>query len=732
MSVFPNFSQINAGVQSVLDKRKGSTLRISSLNPFVRITSGASPGLTLYSNPNVALFGAAGVYGDSEHAGSVGMTLGLKPYGGGTDAPLRPSPIVTSLEVDEGAGNLSRKASFSITCFSKSQMDTLSQFFLEPGFSIFIEWGWNTAAAAGGLVKGLSGTSMAKFQSFQNTDKQREAGGNEYDNYLGFNTGGSLSVDGDKWIINVKCTGYTELPSYLFTSNNGATAEGEEDELISRPVYGETDIKNAESNLGLQRWMKCFNLLPGTRQTLYVKGLESDTEVTNVNNFINFDDEVAAAINDSTDGGPWFLGGNDKKQVNGEEVEFPEGTEIIKPQKFIKFGLLMKIFTAIGSEGYTLNGDDDKIISFKINTKKTVCSAFKNMFSLDSGKLFIPNENTPSMNLSKVSAAAPKISELVSVSDPIDNRVGETIMFPSSNTLNQPQENGAPAFTKGAYEWGYLHDLYVNLDFAKGIMDTKNFFVKDALYQLLNGMSSAVNGMWNFQLDEHAAGETTTELRVFEMNCNSNGTPPEPYKFKISGVDCIFIDASFDMDISGAKMNQIIGSRLNQSLNNDTSTIPKTLFNSGKKDIIKLFIKEAKKVVVKQTEDLDAMKEANLNMILGKLSFYPRVELTENTAVKPELYDSVYLGAFNDSAIFSSFKNKGGGLGDAATGALMPINFSFKIHGVSGIKRGDMFKVDGIPKIYQNRGFFQVLSVKHAVEGMLWTTEVTGGFRPKK
>jgi hypothetical protein len=58
----------------------------------------------------------------------------------------------------------------------------------------------------------------------------------------------------------------------------------------------------------------------------------------------------------------------------------------------------------------------------------------------------------------------------------------------------------------------------------------------------------------------------------------------------------------------------------------------------------------------------------------------------------------------------------------------MPINFSFKIHGVSGIKRGDMFRVNGIPDRY-NDGFFQVLSVKHALDGMMWTTEVTGGYR---
>jgi hypothetical protein len=212
----------------------------------------------------------------------------------------------------------------------------------------------------------------------------------------------------------------------------------------------------------------------------------------------------------------------------------------------------------------------------------------------------------------------------------------------------------------------------------------------------------------------------------------SNSAIPSPYKFKISGADSIFSDASFDMDIGGAKMNQRIARRLNQTLNGDSSTIPKTLFESGKSDIIKIFIKEAPKPTVKPSEDLDAMKEANLNMILGRLSFYPKVELKEGDSIADELYDSVYLGAFNDSAVFSSLKGGDASGGGGKAGALMPINFSFKIHGISGIKRGDMFNVDGIPKLYTDRGFFQVLSVKHAVEGMTWTTEVTGGFRPKR
>jgi hypothetical protein len=437
-------------------------------------------------------------------------------------------------------------------------------------------------------------------------------------------------------------------------------------------------------------------------------------------------------VNDSTDGKSLFgiTFAESKLLVGGEKVSFPKGTKIVSEQKFIKFSALMEIFNAIGVKGYTLNGEDSKLISFTLNTKDTICSAFKHMYSIDSTKLFIPNKNTPAMKLAGIGAVLPSINSLISAATVADNTVGGVVQFPSPDSITQSQTNGADAVEKKADEWGYLHDLYVNFDFAKGVMDTKNFFIKDALYQILNGMSSAVNGMWDFQLEEHAINETTTELRVFEMNCITNNTPSTPYTFALTGPDSIFMEASLDLDISGAKMNQIIGSRLGQSLNGDTKHIPKGLF-STKQDMIKVKMKKADPPAKVETLDADDAKEANLNLILGKLSFYPKVEHTEQSSLGGlDLYDICYLGAFNDSSIFSAFKT-GKNTEEKGTAPLMPINFSFKIHGISGIKRGDKFKVNGIPSAYTS-GFFQVLSVKHSIEGMVWATEITGGYRPKR
>lgn len=731
MSSFPNFSNIAGYIQNKISSRKGSTINVSKLNAWVRITSGTGPGgMVLLSNPNYQLFkgtgsNGTGLYGNDAQSGTVGTTWSGGAINAGSGQGYRPSPIVTSLEIDEGAGNLSRKASFSITAHSKEQMEILTQYFLEPGYSVFIEWGWNTADGASGL-QSLTAANISKFQSFVNTQKTRESSKGDYDNYLGFMTGGSVALDGDKWTINVSCTGYVELPAYLVTTETGEQSETGKAKLITAPLYG-TDYIEGTTDVGRQRFMNMFNLLPETRQTLIVKGLESELGL--INNFINFDTDVADKINKDVGSALWGFGKADKK-VDGENVEFENGTKLIGEDKFIKFSALMRIFNQIGVDGYEIGGKGSgKVIKFEINTSETACSAFPNIFSTDSSKLFIPNPETPKFKLGSVTADS-TIESIIS-DTPSDNSIAY-IKFPAQIPYSYKPKVGN-TITKDAKQWGYLRDLYVNFDFAKSIMETKNFFVKDALYQLLNGLSSAVNGMWDFQIEETEISEGVTQLKIWEMNLITSGKNTTPYTFDLIGEKSVFIDASLDLDISGAKMNQIIGSRLGTELNGDTSRIPKTLF-SHREDLLGVYIKTKDEPPAGNDttteEDKDALKEQNLNVILGKAKFFPKVSLVDSSNVGGDLYSICYLGAFKDSTIFSSFKNKWNKseLDSKTVSPLMPINFSFKIHGVSGIKRGDMFKVNGIPSMYSN-GFFQVLSVKHTLDGMMWTTEVTGGYR---
>jgi len=847
MSTFPNFSNFPVHITKKLNDRKGKTMDVSKLNCWIRLTSGTGPGgLVLVSNPNIKLFQAAGetgvgIYGTGTQSGVIGKTWKGAAVTSTTGQGFKPSPVVTSLEIDEGAGNLSRKASFSITAFSKEQMESVSKYFLEPGFSIFIEWGWNTSKGVSGKLDELTAGTISKYQSFSDVNAQRKKADAEYDNYLGFMTGGSVSLDGDKWTISVKASGYTELPAYLMSSENLQNPTGRLDNggNIST-LYGVNAMELAgESNVGIERWMRVFNELPKTRQTNKVKALES--KVGKQENFINWEADVINKINDSFDGA--LFGLRDSRQtVDGGEVQFPSATKVVdENNRYIRFGTLMDIFNEIGAKGYKIGGENGKLIKFEVDTNDTWVSAFKHIFSIDSSKMFIPNLNTPKLSLGNITDKT-TISDIINTKEPVDCRVstvnGQFIQFPETIKSKKATEN----LKREAYTFGFLKNLYVHFDFAKSVLETENFFVKDALYQILNGMSSAVNGMWDFQIVEHQKGVVGstdnppyTQLQVVELNNISmdSSNVDNVYQFDLIGSNSIFIDASLDLDISGMKMNQIIGQRLGRTINESSNRIPSggQLF-SKQKDLLELSLqsttqstnqsggtptppkpervkskdevkyqkqiddaeaglaealryepgdmkvtingktkqrqqhinvftdakKWAERDLAKATaaavaaennakeEDKEDAKNDNLSVALGKLKLVPKVTLTTNEeswldklkeAVKQAfgaqstpLYSECYVAAIEDKTLFTQLRHNFNvdEINRNTVSPLMPINFSFTIHGISGMQRGDKFKVNGIPKQYST-GFFQVISVKHTISGMLWKTEITGGYR---
>jgi hypothetical protein len=762
MSAFPNFSNIADYVQTELKSRKGNIMKVSNLNAWVRVSSGVGGGCQIISNPNFSLFGKNGsIYGDDAMSGTIGYTW----FGNYIVAPdfhgYRPKPNITSIEIDEGAGNISRKATFSITCYTRAQLNTMCKYYLEPGYTIFLEWGWNTNAGVSQYTKKLTGESVGENQSFQNVNKKRKASKGQYDNYLGFITGGSVAMSGQEWTITVKCTGFTELPAFLNAADN---SENKDIDTENTAQAFEPSEISAEPNLGKQRFMMAFNRLPSNKQSKKIKNLLYKQYYTDPTNYINVDENVKAEMNSKMKGTS-FLGfkfgggvttqdkGNEYEGKDAKSVDIPEGTELIGDSGFIKFGVITGILSKIGFEAFLIG---NRKVSIAVNSTNTVCSAFPKIFSTDKNKLFIPNPQTPKFSLLQASEvkAQTDFSEVIDCSVTDGTKV---VKFPFDKDIANGSVDGKKIqygddgtfanLNKKALTYGFLDDLYVNTEFVKGILETKNFSIKDALYQILNGMSGAAGGMWDFQIQEQNAESGDTELVIVDMNLSPT-TDGTPYKFDVAGSESVFMDASLDMDIGGAKMNQIIGNRLGQKVNGSKPQV-----NSKKKkglftdleDLVLKAIKEAQAEEVtdtstevtktaseKESEEKEAAKKAKekaMQMFLSKIGYAPKIQLTESGPFGA-LEDMTYITAYNDQLVFESLKNGSDRVEEKeGVSALMPIKFSFTIHGISGIKRGDKFSVGGIPKAYEETGFFQVTSVKHTITDMIWKTEIQGGFR---
>jgi hypothetical protein len=85
----------------------------------------------------------------------------------------------------------------------------------------------------------------------------------------------------------------------------------------------------------------------------------------------------------------------------------------------------------------------------------------------------------------------------------------------------------------------------------------------------------------------------------------------------------------------------------------------------------------------------------------------------------------------DDPQLFDIIKNEAfeSYPGAMKTSHLLPIKYSFKIFGKSGIRRGDTFVIKGIPEKYEKNGFFQVVQVEHDIQDSKWVTEVVGQYR---
>jgi hypothetical protein len=910
MSAFPHFSNIAPWVTKELDARRQDIIKVSNLNAWVRVSSGVGKGCMMLSNPNFKLFGGVGdkiapsVYGTNALSGTIGVQWdGVTPVNTANEYwGFRPKPNITTIEIEEGAGSLSRKATFTITAYTRAQLDELCKYYLEPGYTIFLEWGWNTIQGVSMYTPKLNGAIVGANQSFVEVNKKRAAAEGHYDNYLGFISGGNVAMEGDKWTITVKCTGFTELPAYMTVTSNSDTRENIKK---TKPATFKPSEITAETDLGKKRFMMAFNRLPSNKQSESIQGLIKYGTIASVLNFVNVDEDVKENINDTTSGFEILgISINDEEiKSEGKNVEVPSGTEIIGDEAFIRFGTLMDIMNMIGAGSLSIGGVE---VSMTVNTKKTIISAFKNIYSTDKSKLLIPNANAPKFSLAEAASSVNEQNTFAETANCSISHEGAVVEFPYSKAIKggtvsgvsiQYKDGNIEGINKAAYMWGFLDDLYVNMDFAKGILETENFSIKDALYKLLNGLSSAAGGIWDFQIIEVTTTDgKSTELMVVDLNFmadNGKGMTT----FYVSGVNSVFLDASFDMDMGGAKMSQIIGKRLGYDLNPNSPSVDgkvskavdqnntaqgqkKGLFTDMQDMVLKVIrplagkppmmspqqkaqdaaAKQAKadaakaaqekiladklaaeaaikkaadekaakaaassKVstgaaagasgttatpevgffegaanfvsgigdgivqaknklvegtiaaydtvteaagqaytntvekieevgenlteqfneleVVKQFKaflDKEEAKEKNFKLFMSKIGIYPKVSVTKDTQVsspETELTSITMNAVYNDQLVFQALKagyNNVNAYDANTVSALLPIKFSFTVHGVSGIKRGDKFKVIGIPRQYEENGFFQVTSVKHTIDGMLWKTEVEGGLRLNK
>ena len=592
MSTFPQLSNIDPKIYTNLTSGTKAGMRASQRVCWIRVfsgaKSGASEGLIISSNMNYGTFKSSTtsnggfVYGDSVSGGTIGNNwngASLTTSGG----PLRPSPGITGLQIKEGKDQISRECTLSLQCHSLEQMEQIQKYFLEPGYSLCIEYGWNSNEGLSQKMPNVGTAAILEAASSRNLNgdnlhKKRVDSLGDYDTFLGFIVGGNVSSDDDKWKISVKLRGAPGMPTFLQSQNKTLqiTGNGTIEEKPGEPILYDiadtitTVAADGDDARRSRRFKNMYNQLPTSRQIKVVRDIlnknRNGIAMVQWYDFINFDAAVNKAITTYSSPGWWarnFTSASTTVTVGKAKIE---KEKLFSTNKYIRFEVAIDILNRNGEfSDYILAG---RKLPITIDISNAKIGAFPNMFSTKASKLIIPGYmpdfSAYFLNSSEITQKAGGVFQSGDTTfGVVDNHI------PTIGSFVQTADTSlGPAHTeKGGY-WGYLKNLYINFEVFRSKMEQKNKNIREVLLDMLNEMSSAVNSFWNFQVVEQQDKDGNIIISVIDENWIGKKEGGS-VTFYHSGPYSIFLDANIDIALPSEMTNQIISRRLSLANNPD-------------------------------------------------------------------------------------------------------------------------------------------------------------------
>lgn len=892
---FPQYSNIDKTIQSTITSRIGNNLLASQLSPWIRISSAWNGGLVIESNVNYDSFSAR--YGTSTTAGSIGRKFNGDLVNEDThNRGYRPSPVIEGLTVKNGAQGLTRKCSFVIKCFTLGQMETVSKYFLEPRFFALIEWGWNTPESYGSMATlkedSVPICEMIDYQNLSVLKEKRAKSNGHYDAFLGVVAGGGFEYGEDEtYNLNVEIVTQGEIPSYL-QLHKGVVIRDENGGIASSKPFLPTQIKDTaeQKKIGSLLFMQMYNDLPGGKQITRIKQMATNPRWADPINFINMDKEISKGlINDIGDGKTKLLNRVDTSTNDGKSSvvgSIPTETQVVSSERFIRMNLAWEILHTTSMDIQVLKTpckSANETINYRINIDNTICRAHQHIFSTDKSKLYIPNKNLPDFGLFetffpptaaeasstindgfgtdryKNTSIYKKFGKGMNTVNGLDFKIGRIPepweYFPAQIPLNDPDQGmfDDTSYSREAKsnEWGYLKYLYINFDFFCECLEKNGYLAKDVALDILNGISSAVNMYWDFQISERGRvpvlhdtftsgtdqnvktkeetkekvytnflkpepfgqdynkkrGTTKGALELQVVDFNFAGIPPKLgtplMKFQSRGLNSPFTSFTFNVDVTGAMANQVMAKRNAQAYGGGktvgTTTAPDdkseafsglfankpdpimTLLDSlslqakaaqgteSEKEVPYKSEKEQQQETGKASlssgtavglyvgiglavssffasDDTEEIHESNFDYFLSKAGVFPKV-FNRTTFKIPSrattatsnlgLLDMVFCGTFADSNLLTQVQEYDINPDDSFDTSeenlknnpgFLPIKMTFTLHGIGGLKVGDIFSVIDLPHVYKTK-LFQIMHVEHTVSDGMWSTQIDASLR---
>ena len=331
-------------------------------------------------------------------------------------------------------------------------------------------------------------------------------------------------------------------------------------------------------------------------------------------------------------------------------------------------------------------------------------------------------------------------------------------------------------YTMGKEHWGWLKNLYINFDFLIRTMNTPNYTIQDVLYDLLNSMSSACNSHWKFQIVERFhpnQNEGCFELQVVDLNFSGivNFDDDKVPSYQLRGTKSPFIEVDFQTTTSAIHQNNILFKRYSgqNKKGNAVDTHPDlggvaptlgSVFSDGIEYVGTIInytevlgrdsSDEENNEITSNTEDQkETTKSNNYNFFVEKAGVFPRIQDRQHASDVIEnigsddstIQDLFMVGTFNDSlALRQTYlinkqqsTNVYGQNGEKSSVVNVPFGLAevnFTVHGMSGFKRGDSLRFEGVPKNFGYPHVYEVTEMEHEITTTGWYTKIKTKMRP--
>lgn len=709
---FPQLANIDKTIVTAIKAKTKSNVTTSKVMPWIRVVSCLGDFLVLESSREAVSFTQQ--YGNTGKSGRIGTDKNGKSIYAEDDRGFRPSPTIDSINISQGNEGLSKKTSFTIICYSLGQAELVMEYFMEPGNHVLVEWGENTNASINQKCDPLDACTIIQYNNLSYTQTKRKDSGAHYDAVLGTITNGGLSYgDNETFNIDVELTSIGELPAYLQHHKGIETGKKSADsgETFSPNEVGKVATNvHKRKDVGYSLYMQMFNKLPSHKRSNALKDLPLTQKwLLNSANYVNIDESIRKDLVDST---------KDVKLVseNDKELKIPTDIPLFSDKSFIRVAVAFTILDFQNRVELTprkIDGCNNELATTTngiINWRSTICRAHRNMFSANSNFLYIPNRQHPSFDLAGALSTDGEWKKPLGdlnivkgnfLTDTVDTHPfayhdkAQASYFPKDYDLEYSDQakydSSYLSYEADSGEWGYLRDLYINFEFFCKTLEASLYNTKDIYYELLNGMSSAVNMYWDFQIIPRGAvlpppctddgyaeyvrthyqtADGQEELHIVDATFTGKVKDRGLGKaaFQSRGLKTPFLSAELKFDIPSAMKGQIIGRKLSKLTKNPNKEQPEVdmdgLFTTRIDDVsqkLNIFNVEGAKLAkdkekasetpderraredaeVKQSkEDKEQQAKANYELFIGNGCVVPRVQdRGENIDVAKESYD---------------------------------------------------------------------------------------------